>query len=871
MGGALLLTACLNQVFADFYAAPTSVFGNVYLPDTTEINPLADSISPDSLSADSTKSDSIEKKSTAEGLDYPVYYHAVDSNIMYVQKKLVYLYKEAEITYDDIQLNADFIRVDLDKKEVLAYGLQDSAGNPVGKPVFKQGDETFEADTIRYNFDSKRGIIKEVTTELDGSYMHGGLTKRQQDKSIHMVDGRFTTCDLDHPHFYFKISKAKVIPDDKIVAGPAFLVLEDIPTPLGIPFGFFPNKKGATSGVVIPEYGEEQRRGFFLRNGGYYFAINDYLDLLLTGGIYSKGSWEARVATNYKVRYKMSGRLGFNYNKNVLGYSGLEDYSTNRMYKFQWKHQQDPKAHPSINFSASVDMSSSAYDRYNTYNARNRLNNTKTSSVNFSKNWPNTPFSLNLSLLHNQNARDSSVSMTLPELSFNMSRIYPLKRKEASGKQRFYEKIGVSYSMAGTNRISAHEDSIFQSSFDQFNNGIKHNVPVNTSFKLLKHFTLSPSFTYTERWYFEETNKYYDENLYNPEDSTYGGAVSDQQSGFVRAWDYRAGANLSTKIYGLFEFKSDRIKALRHIITPSVAYSYLPDFSDDKYGFYEDYISEVRYNEYTGQYDTVRSTYSRFEGGVFGSPPSGGSGSVNFSLNNKLDMKVDNPDDTTRNERNIALLESFNLSTNYNIMADSLNWAPISVRGRTRIGKLNINASSTMDPYAYYTDTNGNSKRVNELEINESGKLLRLTRASISMGIGFSADNSKEDNQSHDFLYGYPHSYVDFSVPWNVNFDYSLNYNKPYQEKSINQTVSVRGDVSLTKKWKISFHTGYDFVNKQVSYTDIEIHRDLHCWEMSLAFVPFGNNRYYSFQINVKSPLLQDLKLQKRQSWWDSI
>jgi hypothetical protein len=844
------------------------------LPDTSINNrEEADSIAvKDSIQSDSTKPDSVKKQTSSNALEYPVYYHATDSNVIYLQKSLIFLYKDAEINYDDIQVNAGFIRVDLDENELLAYGMADSTGSTIGKPVFKQGDESFKADTIRYNFKSKRGIIKEVTTEFDGSFMHGSRTKRQADKSIHMINGKFTTCDLEHPHFYFNISKAKVIPDDKIVAGPSYLVLEDIPTPVGIPFGFFPNTKGANSGVVIPEYGEEQNRGFFLRNGGYYWALNDYLDLLLTGGIYSKGSWEARAATHYKIRYKMSGNLSFHYNKNVLGYKGLEDYQTNRMYKFKWHHKQDPKAHPSMNFSANVDMSSSAYDNYNTYSAQNRLKNTKQSSINFSKFWPGTPFSLNMSFLHSQNSRDSSVTLTLPQMSFNMSRIYPLKRKDATGRPKFYEKIGITYSMASLNRVTAHEDSIFESRFDDFTNGIKHSVPVSTSMKLFKHLTLSPNFNFTDRMYFEETRRYYDDSLFNETNSTYGGVVTEEVPGFVNAWDYRAGASLSAKIYGMFEFRSERIKALRHVLTPNVSYSYFPDFSKEKYGFYEDFISDIRYNEYTGQYDTVRGTYSRFEGGVYGSPPSGGAGSVSFSLSNKLDMKVASPNDTAKKERKITLLESLNFRTNYNIMADSLNWSPLTMTGRTRVGEFNINFSSTFDPYAYMVDSNGSAKRINEMQINREGELFRITRASLNLGVGFSASKDKENNQqAQNFLYGYPHSYVDFSIPWNVNFAYTLNYNKPYDEKQLTQTVNVRGDVSVTKKWKVSFNTGYDFVNQKISYTHVEIHRDLHCWEMSLAFVPFGNNTYYSFQINVKSAMLQDLKLHKRQSFWDNI
>jgi hypothetical protein len=831
----------------------------------TELPDSVIHITPDSLLFDEKN----DKKSSS--IDFPVYYHATDSNINMVQKQMLLLYGDAEVKYDDIQLNAAFIRVDMNNNVVEAYGMMDSVGGVIGSPIFVQGDETFNADTIRYNFKTRQGIIKDITTEFDGAFLYGGLTKRHSDETIHMINGMFTTCDLEHPHFYFKISKAKVIPNKKIVAGPSYLVLEDIPTPIGIPFGFFPNTKGATSGVIIPEYGEETNRGFFLRNGGYYLAINDYMDFLVTGDIYSKGSWGAAAKTNYKIKYKMSGALSFSYNSNVLGYKDIGSYSKSSLYKFKWIHKQDTKAHPSMSFNASVDMSSSAYDKYNTYSPQNYMSNTKQSSVNFSKFWPGTPFSFNMSLLHSQNSTDSTVTMTLPQMSFAMSRIYPLKRKNASGETRFYEKIGVSYTMSSSNRITAHEDSIFQSKFSDFSNGLKHSIPINTSFKVLKFLNISPYFNYTERWYLNESEKYWDTDAYDASDSTYGMLVTDEVPGFVRAWDYKVGASMTTKLYGMFEFNNKRLKALRHVLTPSISYNYYPDFSDSKYDFYQDYISDIRYNSYTGQYDTVRGVYSRFEGGIYGSPPSGGAGSIRFNLGNILEAKVVNPSDTTGEEKKIKLLESFSLNTNYNIMADSLNWAPITMTGRTTIGKLNLNFSASFDPYAYDVDTSGSALRINKSQFSRNGQLTRLTTAGITAGFRWSAGKSSENKNQDGFLYGYPDYYVDFSIPWNFNLNYSLNYAKPYQTSTITQTLSLSGDVSLTKKWKVSVSTGYDFINNDLTYTLVEIHRDLHCWEMSLSFVPIGDHQYYSFKLRVKSSILQDLKLQRRQTWWDNF
>jgi hypothetical protein len=811
-----------------------------------------------------------EKKSKT--IDEPVFYHAKDSNINLIQEQLLILYKEAKVQYDDIELTADYIRINMKNREVIAYGMTDSVGEVTGKPIFVQDGESFAADTIRYNFDTKKGIIKNVTSEFDGAYLHGSKTKRHNDETIHLVNGKFTTCDLDHPHFYFNLTKAKVIPEDKVVSGPAFLVIEDIPTPLGIPFGFFPNKKGATSGVIIPEYGEEISRGFFLRNGGYYWAINDYLDLLATGDIYSKGSWGAGLRTNYKVRYKMSGALSFNYNANVEGYDGFENYNKNQLYKFRWIHKQDRNAHPSRNFSASVDMSSSAYDKYNSINPNNYMSNAKKSSVNLSKVWLGTPFSFNMSLLHSQNNRDSSVTMTLPDMNFSMSRVYLLKRKHPKGKERFYEKIGLSYSLVASNQVTTHEDSLFSAKFDDFRNGVKHSIPISSNFKLFNYITISPYFNYNERWYFNERNLEFDIQTINPVDSSQGVVVESEIDGFNRIWDFKTGASMSTKIYGMFNFNTKRLKAIRHVITPGVNMVYYPDFSSDRFHYYADYISDLYYDEITGQYDTISKSYDRFSNGVYGSVPRGGAGSLRFSLANNLEAKVTNPNDTTGELKKIKLLESFSLNGSYNALADSLNWAPVSMAGRTRIGKLNLNFNAEFDPYAYRLDSLNGKARINTSQFKENGKIARLTRASVSSSIRFSADGLQSENKNADgFLYGYPHSYVDFSIPWSIGFNYSLNYSKPYDEHTITQTLGFNGDVNLTKKWKITYNSSYDFVNNKLSYTNIEIHRDLHCWEMSLSFVPFGVRQYYGFKLNVKSALLQDLKLQRKQNWRDNL
>ena len=783
-----------------------------------------------------------------------------------MKNRKAFLYGNAVVKYEDMTINAAFIEVDLDKKEVYAYGRTDG-DSIVGKPEFNQGDETFVADTIRYNFNSKKGIIKNVTTVYDGAYLIGGKTKLHENKHIHMTHGKFTTCDLPDPHFYFNLSKAIVIPDDKIISGPANLVVEDVPTPIGIPFGFFPNKKGGTSGIIIPEFGDEENRGFFLRNGGYYWAINDYVDLTVLGDIYSKGSWGAGMIMNYKLRYKFNGSLSFKYNRNLFGYRGLSNFSASNQYALRWKFTQDSKANPNSTFSADVNMSSTDYDKYNSYNVNNYMTSTKQSSVSYSYVFPNTPLSMSVALKHSQNSNTGSIDLTLPEFAFNMSRIYPFKRKKAVGKSRFYEKISIAYTMNATNKIRTNDADFFNIPYDSITNGIIHRIPINASFKLFKYTSLTPSFNYNERWYFKRFSKQWNdsENLLE----------TDYASTFARVWDYNASLSWSTTIYGMFNFRKGKVKALRHVFSPNVSFSYVPDFGKEKYKYYGSY-SRVMYNNSTGQYDTVSNMYSMFEGLPYGTPNKGGSGTVNITLGNNLEMKLRNLKDTTKDNMKIKLLESFNISTNYNIFADSLRWAPISITARTRIKVVDISFNTTLDPYAIAQNEYGTYQRINKALVKTNGHLVRMTIGYLT--VGFSLNSKARDKKIaeqqeslYDIIYGYPNSYVDFNVPWNLRVSYTFRYTKPYDEMKITQTLNVSGELNITKKWKISVATGYDFEAKKMSPTTIDIYRDLHCWEMSLHVVPFGQHKSYAFQINVKASMLQDLKLNKRRSWFDNF
>lgn len=869
-------------VVSAIFVANTSVFPQVtHVQDTTKTSletllqtdttqNITDSLPavPDSLHVDTIAIPNFgkSKHSKSKDFDVPVYYNSDDSLLNDMKKRKAFLYGNAVVKYEDMTINAAFIEVDLDKKEVYAYGRTDG-DSIVGKPEFNQGDETFVADTIRYNFNSKKGIIKNVTTVYDGAYLIGGKTKLHENKHIHMTHGKFTTCDLPDPHFYFNLSKAIVIPDDKIISGPANLVVEDVPTPIGIPFGFFPNKKGGTSGIIIPEFGDEENRGFFLRNGGYYWAINDYVDLTVLGDIYSKGSWGAGMIMNYKLRYKFNGSLSFKYNRNLFGYRGLSNFSASNQYALRWKFTQDSKANPNSTFSADVNMSSSDYDKYNSYNVNNYMTSTKQSSVSYSYVFPNTPLSMSVALKHSQNSNTGSIDLTLPEFAFNMSRIYPFKRKKAVGKSRFYEKISIAYTMNATNKIRTNDADFFNIPYDSITNGIIHRIPINASFKLFKYTTLTPSFNYNERWYFKRFSKQWNdsENLLE----------TDYASTFARVWDYNASLSWSTTIYGMFNFRKGKVKALRHVFSPNVSFSYVPDFGKEKYKYYGTY-SRVMYNNSTGQYDTVSNMYSMFEGLPYGTPNKGGSGTVNITLGNNLEMKLRNLKDTTKDNMKIKLLESFNISTNYNIFADSLRWAPISITARTRIKVVDISFNTTLDPYAIAQNEYGTYQRINKALVKTNGHLVRMTIGYLT--VGFSLNSKARDKKIaeqqeslYDIIYGYPNSYVDFNVPWNLRVSYTFRYTKPYDEMKITQTLNVSGELNITKKWKISVATGYDFEAKKMSPTTIDIYRDLHCWEMSLHVVPFGQHKSYAFQINVKASMLQDLKLNKRRSWFDNF
>lgn len=828
--------------------------------------------------AEFTKSDTLSKRDTIQKVDttlkrkqfieVPIFSNGEDSMIYSLDGKKVFLYKNATVKYKDLELRAQFIEFDMEKKEVFAKGLPDSTGKVVGKPIFKEGSQSYEMDNIFYNFDTKRAKITGVVSEQAGGYMHSRVVKKMENNVANIADGKFTTCDQDHPHYYIAITKGKVIPNDKIISGPAYLVIEDVPFPLILPFGFFPNTKSRASGVIIPEYGEEANRGVFLRGGGFYFGISDYIDLKLTTEIYSFGSWGVHTQSTYRKRYKYTGNLGFDFSKVKM------EMDTTSSYWIRWTHTQDSKASPNSTFSASVNFGSSNHNKYNAQSINNFLENQINSSISYSKTFVGTPFNFNTSFTHSQNNRTKQVNLTFPRVSFSMSRIYPFKRKTNIGAPAWYEKIGFSLSSSLDNSVSVLENNLFKRSVvDSMRNGMKHDIPLSTSFNLLKYITVSPSVSYSENWYMKTIEKHWN-NVTNK-------VELDTISGFKRAWQYSSSVSMSTKIYGMFNFGTNKaIQAIRHVITPSISISYRPDFSESKYGYY-------KYVKSNAKGDLAK--YSIFEQSLYGGPGSGKSGSIGFNLGNNLEMKVRSSKDTVNNFKKIKIFESLNFGTSYNLLADSMNISDITISGYTRLfDKVNINFSGLLSPYAI--DSKG--YKINKFEYQSTGKFSRFVNGNI--GVDFSLNSSRKVDQAvaqnrarelDDRAIGSADEsnfgqalntnygnmqYVDFDIPWNLRINYNFSYSKPGYEKSISQTLSFSGDISLTKKWKIGFTSGYDFKSQKLTTTSLNIFRDLHCWEMRMAIIPIGNYKSYSFQINVKSGMLQDLKWTKRDSYIDN-
>lgn len=812
--------------------------------------------------------DTLKPKSKA--LDKKVDYKASDSLRFEVKEQRVYQYNNAEVKYDKINLTANYIEADFKKTLVYATFTLDSLEKQTGLPVFSENDQKYESLEMRYNYTTKVGWIRNVFTQEGEGYLHGKTIKKMSNDIINIRDGAYTTCDQKDPHFGFRFSKSQLVPNNKIVTGPAYLVIEEVPTPLVIPFGLFPIKKGQRSGILFPNINESAARGFFLENGGYYFAINDYMDFAITGDIYTHGSWAIRPYYRYAKRYKFTGNFDLKYTVNIEGDKGAPDYQRNEDLRINWVHSQDAKAHPTRRFSANVNFVTSKFNQYNLTNTNDYLSNTFQSSISYQKNWAGKYF-LTANLNHSQNTIDKSVSLTLPQIAFNVNQFYPFRRKEPVGKLRWYENINMKYSNSLENRVATSDSLLFRPGWeDDFKSGMKHNIPISTSAKILKFINWSSSANYNERWYVRTIRKNWVDTS-----ETRGYVKTDTVDGFSAARDYDFSTGLSTKVYGMFTFKKGPVTAIRHVLTPNVSFSYRPDFGTDKWGYYKTYKADTLGN--------IRS-YSIYDGALYGGPSSGRSGRLNFSFTNNLEMKVRSKKDTVTGTKKVVLIDNFSINFGYDFAKDSLRWSKVSVTGRTILfKKLNINYSSTWDPYVL--DSAG-TRNLNKLEWDVNRRLVRIDNYNWSLSVDYRLSPKPAQKveappgaieEEVDYVNRNLDQYIDWSNPWSLNISYTFRYVNNF--KYINgiknsaddliQSIRLTGDLSLTPKWKIGFGTGYDLKAKKVTYTTLDIYRDLHCWEMRMSMVPFGDRKYWSFIINVKSQLLKDLKLTKKKDFRD--
>lgn len=849
--------------------------------DTIPIK-LKDSIPIQNKDSAFVKTDSLLLK-PADSLKKPaelletVIEHSADSLIRQdLANNKITLFKNARVHYKDIDLTAGYIEIDNNTSLITAKGIKDSVGKYTQLPVFKQGTQESTQDSIVYNFKSEKAKIYSLKTEQQGLIIRGEYSKKYNDSVIFIQNIKITTSEKDNPDYYINIKKAKFIKDKKLVAGASQLVLADVPTPLILPFVYVPLTKGRTSGFLMPTWGENNRQGYFLQNGGYYFVLNDNFDLALLGDVYTNGSWGLRAESSYAKRYKFTGNFNVKYESLINSLKGFEDYSKGSNYNIRWSHSQDQKASPNSRFSASVNLGSSKYYKQsiNEYNNNSFLNNTLSSSVSFYKKFVGTPFNMSLSVTHSQNTNTEQITMTLPSLQVNMDRIYPFARK-GGAKRNAIQKTGLTYALKGENRINTTDEFFFKKEmFEEAKSGLQHNLSLNTNMKALKYFTLSPSLNYREVWYFDRLSKEFD--------AVQNAVVTDTINSFTAFREYNTAISASTTIYGMFRFKKGSLEAIRHVIRPSVSYSYRPDFSS--------------YNEtYQASSDPLNiAEYSPFNNGIYGKPSTRLSNSLNFTVNNNIEAKVRSKDSTDTESKKIILLNNLNFSASYNMAADSLKWSPLGVNAGTKIfnNKLNLNVRATLDPYAI--DANG--KKINTFNINNNGSLFRLTNAGLTMDYSISSKNggSKSSNNSQsqneqdnnsDGIFGENLNTSNqvgqtnnadsnvtevklyrATIPWSLKIAYSLNYNNTNRQKQItSNSLMFSGDVELTPKWAVGFSSGYDIQNQGFTYTQLRFSRDLDSWKLNFNWVPFGDRQTYYFFIGVKSSMLSDLKYDKRQ------
>ena len=834
-------------------------------------------------------------------LERPAFSTAVDSVIEDFSsgRKMIYYYGNASVTYGDMKLTAQYMEYDVDRQVVYAAGVADTAGVVTGKPEMTQGGKTYSMDNVFYNFKTGKARIKNMVTAEEDGMLRGDNLNMQPDRSINISGGKYTVCDLDHPHFYLRMTKAKVEtePKQKTVFGPAYVVLADVPLyPLMLPFGFVPKRPDRASGILFPNFGEEAARGLFIKDGGFYFVLGDYFDVALTGSLYTKGSWSVNMASRYNWRYKFNGTFDLSYSNDQTGEKGSADFFQTRNFSVKWSHTQDPKANPGTSFRASVNFSSPSNNKYNYTNVTEALNNQVSSSISYSKTW--SALSISINALHSQNSRDSSYAITLPNITLNVNRFYPFKRKNRVGGEKWYEQFALSYSTTLQNKINFKSSEIHDPDFwDKMQTGMTHSFSIGLpTFTLFKYITLAPSVSYGMNWYFSSQNQFY-----NPETDKVETVRTGLFEDFGITQNFSASASLSTRLYGLFNFKRGKLKAVRHMISPSLSVSYAPEMGTRMNGY-----RVYEYTDIHGQSHTLE--YNKWAGGLYSPPSKGKTASLGFQLGNNLEAKVEDKKDTTgKGVKKIKLIDNLNLSGNYNFLADSMNLSNINVNLTTNVlEKVSISAGMTLDPYA--VDYRG--QRYNRFNVLQTGRLFRLTNANVSVGFSLSGEGAGKGNDgsasggggkggggvkmtgespAYTRVYYHPVTgeyipggwiyYLNPNVPWSVSFNYSYNYSRTYQYSNNQliardnhaQTLNVNGQVRLTKALNINLTTGLDLTKLKLTTTQISATYDLHCFEISFSWVPLGQWKQWSFRINAKAAALADLlSYRKGSSDWDN-
>lgn len=883
-----------------FVMSPYNLFTSRSVCDTILSDTL---LLSDSLTV---SSDSIEDKKKKDAIDAPVYYECTDS-MVWSRAGNAYLYGSSKVTYDNVELTADVITMNMDSSVVHANGRPDSTGVMVGLPIFKDGSTPYESDRMSYNFKSKKGFISNVYTQQGDGFIMGGKAKKDSADVFYSEDGKYTTCDAEHPHFYIQLTRAKVRPKKDVVSGPLYLVIEDVPLPLALPFGYFPFTSSYSSGIIMPTYGDEMERGFYLREGGYYFAISDKLDLRLTGEIYTKGSWGLGAASTYAKRYRYSGNIDFNYLVTKEGEKGLPDYAVGKNFRLQWSHRQDPKAHPNSNFSASVNFATASYERANLNSLYNPILNSqsmRTSSVSYSHTFPNIGLTISTTMNIAQNIQDSTLSLTLPNLSVSLSKKYPFKRKKRAGDERWYEKISLSYSGQMSNSISTKEDKVFDSNLMRdWKNGFKHYIPVSATFQLFDVINITPSFNYTERWYLKKVNQRWD----NASNSV----VRDTINGFNRVYNYNFSISANTTLYGFYQpagfLKKSRIHMIRHVFKPSISFTYAPDFGDHRYGYYDSYV----YTDKNGEVRTVE--YSPYQNSLYGIPGKGKTGSISFSVSNNVEMKWRTKNDSLKK---ISIIDELGASISYNMAAKTRPWSNLSTRLRLKLSKnYTFSLNATWATYAYTFNENGQVVVGDRTEWSY-GRFGRFQGMSQNISYTF---NNKTYDKIKKWLFGEDEEekdadgiieddveksldkkddsreslrnskakkskdaevdedgYMRFKFPWSLTVSYGIimaentaakiNVKTMRYPYKFTQNLNVSGNIGISDNWNINFTSGYNFEFKKLTTTMLNISRDLHCFEMSCGIVlsPYAS---FNFSFRATSQMLADaLKFEKRSS-----